>query len=91
MIWIALWYFLASLVTFTTYGLDKRQARLSKWRVEERTLHLMELLGGWPGGWIAQLFFHHKSRKTKYQVVFWVIVALHLGVWAAIIYWRFYR
>ncbi len=85
MIWIALWYLLASVVTFATYGLDKHKARVEKWRIKERTLHSMELLGGWPGALVAQRYFHHKWRKTKFMVVFWAIVTLHLAAWVAIL------
>lgn len=91
MIWITLWYLLASLITFATYAWDKRKARLSEWRVKERTLHVMELLGGWPGGFVAQRVFHHKRKKTKFIIVFWAIVTLHIGTWAAVIYLKFYR
>ncbi len=85
MIWIAIWYLGISVVTFGVYGLDKRKAKLARWRIKESTLHLLELLGGWPGGLVAQRYFHHKSRKTKYLVVFWVIATLHIAIWAYIL------
>jgi uncharacterized membrane protein YsdA (DUF1294 family) len=85
-LWIAAWYLLISVVTFIAYGIDKRKARLSKWRVKEQTLHIMEMLGGWPGGFIAQRVFRHKWKKTKYLVVFYAIVTVHVLIWAAVIY-----
>jgi len=85
MIWIASWYIAISVFTFAVYGLDKRKAKLSHWRIKESTLHLLELLGGWPGGFVAQRYFHHKSRKAKYLVVFWAIVAMHIGLWTYVI------
>jgi uncharacterized membrane protein YsdA (DUF1294 family) len=39
----------------------------------EAKLHIMELLGGWPGAFLAQRRFRHKCSKVSYQVVFWVI------------------
>ena len=44
MFWIAAWYFTLSLLTFSVYGIDKRKARLQRWRIKENTLHLLELL-----------------------------------------------
>jgi uncharacterized membrane protein YsdA (DUF1294 family) len=88
MIYIQGWYLLASIVAFIFYGLDKHKARTDQWRIRENTLHLIELLGGWPGALIAQRYFHHKWKKTKFLVVFYAIVALHIAAWAAVIYLR---
>ena len=88
MIYFAAWYLLLSIVTFIVYGIDKRKAARGTWRIKEQTLHLLELLGGWPGGLAAQPYFHHKSRKTKFQFIFWAIVAIHLTAWAYLIYRR---
>ncbi len=70
------------------YGLDKRKAKLAHRRIKENTLHLLELLGGWPGAFAAQRYFHHKTQKTSFQVVFWMIVALHIGLWTVWIFLR---
>jgi uncharacterized membrane protein YsdA (DUF1294 family) len=68
-------------MAFGMYGIDKRRAGRGDWRISENTLHTIELLGGWPGAWIAQRIFRHKWRKTQYVVVFWIIVALHVTGW----------
>ena len=47
-------YGLMSLITFAVYYLDKRAARLGRPRTPEVTLHVLELLGGWPGALLAQ-------------------------------------
>jgi uncharacterized membrane protein YsdA (DUF1294 family) len=61
-------------MTFLTYGYDKLQARNMEWRVSEWTLHLLGLLGGWPGALVGMHFFQHKTRKTRFLVPFWMIV-----------------
>ncbi len=66
-----------SLFTFMAYAADKARAKGSDWRVPELTLHGLELIGGWPGAYLAQWVFRHKSSKFSYQLVFWLIVALH--------------
>jgi uncharacterized membrane protein YsdA (DUF1294 family) len=71
---------IVSTVTFVTYWIDKRAAVQGRRRISERTLHSMELLGGWPGAFLAQRAFRHKTRKISYQMVFWGIVLLHVGV-----------
>jgi uncharacterized membrane protein YsdA (DUF1294 family) len=76
-------YAVTSVVTFVVYGSDKRAAQSGRWRTQESTLQCLSLIGGWPGALAAQRFFHHKSKKLSFQVVFWFTVAFNCGalVW----------
>ena len=78
--------FLMSIVTFVVYGFDKRQSGNGGQRVPERTLHILTLLGGWPGALLAQRYFRHKSKKTMFLIVFWIVFALHVVVVGAAAY-----
>jgi len=80
--WIGAGYAYTSVLALGAYGWDKRRARLQGWRLPESTLHLLELLGGWPGALIAQRLFRHKTRKLPFQIAFWLIVGAHLEAWA---------
>lgn len=71
-------YAIVSLVGFGAITLDKRFAQANMWRIPEATLHLIEILGGWPGSGLAQQIVRHKTQKASYQITFWVIAALHL-------------
>jgi uncharacterized membrane protein YsdA (DUF1294 family) len=75
-----------SLVSFIAYGLDKRRAVNGGRRVSERTLHLMAFLGGWPGAWIGQRQFRHKTQKVSFRIVFWILVVLHVSLVGAVVY-----
>jgi uncharacterized membrane protein YsdA (DUF1294 family) len=75
-------YGLMSAVAFGLCWIDKQRAVRGQWRINEGTLHAIELLGGWPGAWIAQRVFHHKGKKTRYLVVFWTIGVIHAVAWA---------
>ena len=79
--WPLLAYLLVSIVSFIQYAMDKRSAETGRWRTTENTLHITELLGGWPGALVAQQLFRHKTRKVSFQVLFWLIVAVHQLVW----------
>lgn len=71
----------ASLLSLVLYAWDKRQAARSGWRVPEKRLHLLSLLGGWPGALIGQRLFRHKTVKTRFRAVFWLTALAHvLGV-----------
>ncbi|KAF1912510.1 hypothetical protein BDU57DRAFT_458916 [Ampelomyces quisqualis] len=75
------WTCLTSTVTFLLYGYDMMQARNNEWRVKETTLHVLALVGGWPGALVGMHYFQHKTRKTGFQFVFWVTVLTWQGFW----------
>ena len=66
-----------NLVTFFTYGWDKRKERKNQWRVPEHTLLALAFVGGSVGALLGMRVFHHKTRKTKFR----------LGVPAALLLW----
>lgn len=72
-------YVAMSLITFVVYGIDKSAAKKARWRTRESTLHMFSLIGGWPGAFLAQKELRHKSRKSEFQIVFWITVLLNLG------------
>ena len=76
--WTVLLIYLAviNLLTFIVYGADKRRARRGKWRVPEKTLFLLPLLGGSIGALLGMRVFHH---KTKHWYFVWGIPAILLA------------
>ena len=80
---IALAYLTMSVITLVVFGADKRAAIKGRRRTPERTLHLLSLLGGWPGAFAAMQVFRHKRRKRPFVWTVRAIAAAHLGVWAA--------
>lgn len=73
-------YVAASLAAFVTFWLDKQRAVTGGRRVPEHLLHLLALVGGWPGAWLAARCFRHKTRKLRFRVVFCAIVLCHVVV-----------
>ena len=82
-------YAFFSVITMVVYGADKTHAAIRSWRIPEIYLHILEIMGGWPGALMAQNEFRHKTRKSFYQVVFRGIIVLHLAVWAFYFYWSY--
>ena len=80
------WVLVMSLVAMVTYGVDKRHARNGKRRVPEKTLHWMALLGGWPGALAGQRVFRHKTQKTRFRIVFWLVTVLHVVLVLGVVY-----
>jgi uncharacterized membrane protein YsdA (DUF1294 family)/cold shock CspA family protein len=79
--WVILAFYLtASVVTFVAYSIDKSAARNDQWRIQESTLHLFAVIGGWLGALAAQRLLHHKSKKQSFQIVFWATVTINCGL-----------
>lgn len=75
-------YVTLSGMSYFMYWRDKRAAMRDGQRVPENTLHVSDLLGGWPGALMAQQMFRHKTTKASFRVVFWMTVVLNLaGAW----------
>ena len=72
-------YTVMSGVAMFLYAFDKAAAEQRRRRTPENTLHVVALLGGWPGALLAQDLFRHKSSKAAFQVVFWMTVLLNCG------------
>ncbi|MGA8010752.1 MAG: DUF1294 domain-containing protein [Thiomonas sp.] len=71
-------YLIASAVCFLAYAIDKAAAMNQSWRTAESTLHVLSLIGGWPGALLAQQAFRHKTVKPEFRTVFWATVILNV-------------
>lgn len=81
-----------SAATYGAYAWDKRLARDQEWRLPEARLHLLELLGGWPGAFVAQRRLRHKCSKVRFQAVFWLIVLIYqFAAFDSLQQWSFSR
>jgi len=76
-----------SLLAFGFYGFDKMSAKHDVRRTKENTLHLLGLLGGWPGALLAQQTFRHKSSKWSFQIVFWLTMIVNCGILWGLLVW----
>ncbi len=73
---LALWLVVINAATFAVYGADKRRARRGTWRISEKTLFLLPLLGGSLGALLGMRVFRH---KTKHWYFVWGIPAILLA------------
>jgi uncharacterized membrane protein YsdA (DUF1294 family) len=81
------WIAALSATTFFMYEFDKLLSKIGERRIPERILHLLAILGGFPGGWAGMMVFHHKTNIREHPD-FWGILALStLGHAALIYYW----
>lgn len=75
---VGLAYLVLSIACYAAYAFDKAAARRGERRTPERTLLLLGLAGGWPGGLVAQQRLRHKTVKQPFRRMFWVTVTLNI-------------
>lgn len=78
-------YAALSLLAFGLYAVDKSAARNGRRRVPEARLHVVALLGGWPGALLAQRVVRHKTIKQPFRTIFWITVAVNIAALVALL------
>ena len=75
---IFIYVFFTNLLLFILMGLDKRKAKLNHWRISEKTLFSLALMGGSIGGILGMYTFRHKTKHLKFTLGFPIIVLFQL-------------
>ena len=67
--WILILYItVMSLIAFGAFGLDKYKAKANRWRIRERTLFILAILGGGIGAFLGMKIFHHKTLHKQFVI-----------------------
>jgi uncharacterized membrane protein YsdA (DUF1294 family) len=93
MLAIATLLLLINILAFISMWIDKLRAvhngqssGLSKSRISEVNLHLLSLAGGFIGSFLAMKVFRHKTQKTAFKVVQFLICLLWMTLLCTLIY-----
>ena len=73
-------FVLVNLVAFALMGVDKQRARTHQWRVPEKTLFLLAIVGGGVGALLGMWCFHHKTRHWYFRIFFPLLAIVQLGI-----------
>lgn len=79
-------YLVMSLVSGLMHVADKRRAVRGRRRIPERSLHSMELVGGWPGAILMTRWLRHKTAKARYMWTLYAIGAGHVVGWLLLLW-----
>lgn len=60
------------------YGIDKRKAKRTKWRIPEATLLGVAVIGGSIGAWLGMKVWHHKTMHNKFKYGIPAIIVVQL-------------
>ena len=65
-----------NIITFIIYGIDKYKSIKHKYRISEKTLIILAILGGSFGAFLGMITFHHKTQKKKFIILIPVILLI---------------
>ena len=65
-----------NIITFIIYGIDKYKSIKHKYRISEKTLIILAILGGSFGAFLGMITFHHKTQKKKFIILIPVIMLI---------------
>ncbi len=85
--WLLLIYFVViNVIGFVLPPIDKNKAKKDKWRIRERTLFIVSILGGSVAMYISMRIFHHKTKHKRFMIGIPVIIILQIAAAAAVWY-----
>ena len=76
-----------NLISFILMRHDKRCARQGKWRVPEKTLFLLAIIGGSIGAIAGMYLFHHKTRHWYFVIGMPAILVIQIVLAAVVRRW----
>ncbi|MEN2765604.1 DUF1294 domain-containing protein [Ornithinibacillus sp. 16A2E] len=70
----------ANLLGFALMGIDKRKAERNKWRIPERTLWGVAILGGAIGSYFGMKVFRHKTKHQSFRIGMPLLILIHAAL-----------
>ena len=67
-----------NVIGFLVMWIDKRKAQKGSWRIQEKTLFMITLLGGGIGTISGMYTFRHKTQKMGFVIGFPAILILEI-------------
>lgn len=77
-IYLLIYVLVMSLIAFAAFGIDKFKAKANAWRIPERTLFILALLGGGIGAFVGMKVFRHKTRHQQFVIGIPTIMVIQL-------------
>ncbi len=71
-------WLIMSLITFIAFAMDKGRAIRNEWRIPEKTLILLSLIGGALGGFLGMQIYRHKTKHMKFKILVPLFLIIHI-------------
>jgi len=75
---IAIYIFFLNALGFISMWYDKKMAQTGSWRVKEKTLLFIAILGGSIGSLLGMYIFRHKTKHPRFKIGIPVIISMQI-------------
>ena len=75
---IVIYLVVINLIGFLAMYIDKRKAKKGEWRIPDKTLITIAMIGGSIGGIAGMYMFRHKTHKARFSIGFPVILGVQI-------------
>ena len=77
--WILIIYLIAvNIIAFAMYGADKSKAKKGRWRISEKALIVIAVIGGSIGALLGMYVFRHKTKHGAFRYGIPLILAAQI-------------
>jgi uncharacterized membrane protein YsdA (DUF1294 family) len=80
------YFIVMNVIGLFVMGIDKEKAKRHAWRIPEKTLFLVSLLGGSAGTWLGMYLFRHKTKHWYFVIGMPAILIVQVVI--AVLFWR---
>lgn len=84
---IFVYILVVNITAFVLYGFDKKRAIKKEWRIPEKTLLGIAVLGGSVGAILGMYGFRHKTKHWQFRILLPLFLLLHIGI----IFWMLFK
>jgi uncharacterized membrane protein YsdA (DUF1294 family) len=82
LLWI--YFIIVNIFAMAAMKIDKKRAKNKQYRISEKTLWMLALLGGGTGAYIGMVAFRHKTKHLNFRIGFLILMILQLALFG---YW----
>ena len=78
--WFIIYLASINILGFFAMGVDKERAQKKRWRIPEKTLFAIAILGGGLGTWLGMYMFRHKTKHDYFVKVISVVMMIQVAL-----------
>ncbi|SHJ18424.1 DUF1294 domain-containing protein [Lutispora thermophila] len=83
---VTIYFIMVNSIGYFIMAVDKRKSIKDKWRIKEKTLFAVSLVGGALGMMLGMKRFHHKTRKPMFRIGIPMLTILNMAVYIYLFY-----
>lgn len=74
-----IYFLIVNIISFVYFGIDKRKAKRGLWRIPEKTLFFLAMIGGSVGAIAGMFLFRHKTKHKTFTIGIPLIFFTQIG------------